>query len=334
MTRSARTMELANLVCKFGDHKVLLDLVSEVVIPSFTDAGLQRSYDQTRYFFHKTQLIVLARTPEPVLGIAGRFIKDTVLEREQYFEKNDLVSSPDSIKSAPSALFVLILNNHRLLYMKETRQAPSMEAFRATLDKFLKEKHKKFIDEEYRLRKPSPSGKRLRKKDLLEIYPFPTLELVPLTEKESIESFIKKYQILQSMEISLAERNDESDNDPFFEALQKKKDNLGSKRTTVKHINMEGLDKDEAAREVARATEQGTQRVTLKGTDSSGDLLSGNNEEFQLKKPISIISNEVPKAAQKLYESFKGLVDGGLVKFQAPSPKALEAVMRLFREQR
>ena len=52
MSEKTLNMEMANLVCRFGGEKVLLDLEEEVVLPSFFDSSMIRTYDKTSYFFY------------------------------------------------------------------------------------------------------------------------------------------------------------------------------------------------------------------------------------------------------------------------------------------
>ena len=328
MAEKSLNMEMGNLICRFGNKKVLLDLIEEVVLPCFLDKGLIRRYAQTSYFFHEAELVTFKKENEPSsLGVVGRYIKDTTLESEQIFEDGKgLIKSNDSIRSSPSAIFLLILDNHRLVYVKETKNAPPKESFRTTLQGFLRTKHKQFIDQEYKrleeLREEDPSSKKVTKKSLYESIPRPTLELIPLTSEESIEQFIKKYRLLRTVEIALSDRNDEIDNDDFFEELQKRKDAIGSKKTAIRHNNSKGLNKEEAVSEIADATGQGNQSVKLIGIDDEGDVLRGNNEKFQIRKPLSGLSNELGKAANQLFKSYEGLVKDGLVKVPEVSQKA------------
>src|SRR5262245_16884504 len=95
-------LELANFHCRFGERWVLLDLAEEIVIPAFTTSELERTYGDTRYFFYDQQLLRL-RGAEPALGIAGRFVKDTLLTRNQFFdEKQGLIQDERSMASSPS----------------------------------------------------------------------------------------------------------------------------------------------------------------------------------------------------------------------------------------
>lgn len=367
MSKKSLNMEMGNLICKFGQNKVLLDLADEIVFPSFFDTNLIRSYDKTRYFFHDVKKVILNDDENnQVIGIAGRFIKDTTLQREQIFEQErGLIKDTETMRSSPSAIFLLILNYHRLIYVREMSDAPTKETFKSTLLNFLREKHKNFINSEYETYKnlsksissqqeidsnmkisisklnalagrtvidlsQKESDKQLvTKKLLLEIVPYPSLELIPLTTTDSIEDFIKKYDVLKTLEISLFDRNDENDNEPFFEELQKRKDKLGSHKSTLKHTNSKGLKKDVAIHEISEATAQGNQSVKLQGIDLEGDILSGNNEKFQIRKSIDDLSDKPEKAAKELYQSFNGLVKEGLIKLPETSEKVINLINNL-----
>jgi len=328
MPEKSLSMEMGNLVCRFGDEKVLLDLADEIVLPCFFGKRLVRSYDKTSYFFHDVSQVMLHDGKhEKVIGIIGRYIKDTTFEREQIFEQEKgLVKDSESMRSSPSAIFLLVLNNHRLIYVKETKNAPPKESFRATLLYFIKNKHKEYINNEYnrlkRAHQENQEEPQITKKDLYERCPIPTMDLIPLTSEDSIEQFVKKYSILKVIEISLSDRNDENDNDPFFEALQKRKDAIGSNNSIVKHSNSKGLDKNNAISEIAEATMQGNQNVKLSGVDGDGDTLRGNNQEFELKKPLHKLSLTPKNAASELYNSFLGLVEDGIIKIPETSEKA------------
>lgn len=88
-------------------------------------------------FFHDVKPVLLDNSENKVIGIIGRFIKDTTLVREQIFlDKQRIVKDSESIQSSPSSIFLLILNNHRLIYVKETKNAPPKDAFIKTLLSF------------------------------------------------------------------------------------------------------------------------------------------------------------------------------------------------------
>lgn len=190
MRRKDFNLELGNFICRFGSKKVLLDLANEVIIPAFTDSSLSRGYGKTTYFFHDVKLVSIPnKAKKPILGIIGQFIMNTTLEREQIFREGEgLVKDSSSIKSSPSSIFLLILHNHRLLYVKETKYAPSKETFGHTALNFIRNKHSLFITKLYDEKKDSDNP--ITKKHLLTKYPRPSLEIIPLTSEDGIEAFV------------------------------------------------------------------------------------------------------------------------------------------------
>lgn len=318
-------VEMANLICKFGE-KNLLDYFEEIVEPAFSDTGLVRKHGETSYFFDSVDVINVSGR----ILLVGRIIKDTILEREQIYSRTSgLREDHDKMQSSPSSIFVLVLDIHRLIYLKETKFAPGLDAFKATLENFLKLRYKKFIDDLYDDGKgDAEDGRKLTKKYLMAENIPPSLELVPLTSAQDIDSFVRQYEVLSSVVYKFSDRNDEHDNESFFEAVQRQKDEVGSKRTEVKHTNSEGLDKESVIEEVQAATAQGNQTVVLSGKDSSGTILRGDNNNFQLKAIVELISTQPSSAAPKMYAKFLQLVGDGLITVAAPPRRALEKLNR------
>ncbi|MCX2687949.1 hypothetical protein OO306_20660 [Pseudomonas sp. DCB_AW] len=316
MSKRQYPVEMANLVCKFGARN-LLDYFEEIVYPAFSDPALRRVYSETKYFFENVELV----TVDGRVLLVGRFIKDMIFEREQVYTSSGLVADHDEMQSSPSCIFVLVLDIHRLIFLKETKGAPNLDNFKSTLENFLKVKYKLYIDSVYDDAKERKE--KVTKKQLMLDNVSPTLELIPLTSAQSIDSFVRQYQVLSSVTYKFSDRNDEHDNEGFFEAVQRQKDEVGSKTTTIKHSNSEGLDKESVIEEVQAATVQGNQKVTLVGKDSSGTELRGDNENFQLKSYVELTSTAPSQAAPTLFQKFIQLVGDGMIQVAAPTQAAL-----------
>ena len=299
---------MANLICRFGENKVMLDMLNEIVLPAFTDKTLIRSYDKTSYLFYDVELVVLD-DKESVLGVAGRFIKDTILRRDQILDdQKGLIQDTQDMRTSPSAFFLLILNNHRLLYVKESADAPLLDSFRSTFQKFLRTKHKAYIDSLYEKHKQAREDDAtlppVTKGELWKETPMPTVELVPLASKETLTSFVNKYEVLKSVEVQLRDTNSEIDNAPFFERVRHEKDAIGSTKTSVKHTNAEGLDKAVAIEQLSVAAPQGNYLIRFDGLDDSGDRLRGNNDDFKIKTPLKDLGDTLESAVKRMYFSF------------------------------
>ncbi|WP_155616495.1 hypothetical protein [Xanthomonas translucens] len=333
MADGTRDLELANLVCRFGD-KVLLDHFHEIVRPALFD-NRTREYGSATYFFSGVELVLLGNDDKdrPLVGVAGRIIKDGQVRREQVYKEGGLVKDHRTMQSSPSAIFLLMLHNHRLIYVKETTGAPDKATFRSTLLSFLKSARAahikglyKKIDELH----PTRKKRREEKEKVDENYQLPTLQLIPLATQGSVEEFVGKYDVLKRIKITYRATNDENPMGAFFAQLRKNKDALGSDSASVVQVSKGGLDKEEAIHQITAAAGEGVNAVDLSGTDEGGDTLIGNNDSFQVKKPINNLSNVPATAAHELYSSFSELVDEGLIKLDKVRADTMKKITAIY----
>jgi hypothetical protein len=291
MTRY-KYVEVANFICKFGD-KNLLDLLEEVVLPAF-NSNEKRSYGTTNYFLHQVKLVEIKNADTPIWCFTGRFIKNTLLQREQIFDegRKTLVSDKEEMPSALSSIFVLILNNHRLIYLGETHDSPSISMFSATMKGFLKESHRNYIDRLYQQR----DNEEATKKTLLMRFPYPRLEIIPLATEESLDNFINEYDTLQSITIQLVETNNQLDNNGLFVKLRESGNAIDSKNITLTYKNNDGLAKEDVSPQLAAAVGQGNSHIKLKGKDREGNELNGSNQEFNIQLKFQALMSSAHEA--------------------------------------
>ncbi|MEO0587480.1 MAG: hypothetical protein AAF078_07565 [Planctomycetota bacterium] len=121
-------LEIANLVVKFGDEN-LLDRADDLVLPAFFH-DFERKYGRTKYIFHKVDTAKVEWDDGDDIAVYGRLVKDTVLEREQVLQDGEIVADYSEMESAPSAIFVLLVRHHRLLYVKEQGYAPTPQQYK------------------------------------------------------------------------------------------------------------------------------------------------------------------------------------------------------------
>lgn len=334
-------VEFANFICKFGE-KNLLDLAEEVIIPAFLTPNLTRTYGDTRYLFYNPKMVVINENKKttPILCLAGRFIKDTILERDQVFEENKLVRDHQRMRSAPSSFFVLILNNHKLIYVNETSGAPNLQAFNATISSFAKRKHFEFINKLYKKRKKEDvyAEARVTKKALVKLYAYPDIKIIPLSSQSSLEQFINKYAVLKKVQARLVETNHELESNQLFAALRSKKEEIGSSATTLTHYNQKGLSKEKAILQLVPIANQGNTEIKLDGKDSHGDTLRGNNESFKIRVPIATINQDVEVATQDLLATYERLKIDGTMQISEAAQKSndndkIEAILNRIGEE-
>lgn len=315
-------MEAANFTLKF-DEKNLLDYIEDIVIPAFTKKRT-RKYGGTSYFFDDVKVLEIQGIP----CIVGRFIKDGMLLAEQRYEKGKIIKDERTMQSSPSAVFVLMLDTHRLIFGKETKFPPTLQMFESTAARFLKDAHKEFV--ESKVKAALEAGDKLTKAEANRQHPYPILQVVPLSSEEDVKTFIKRFAKLKRVQYTFTPRNDEADNAGlFFDIAQEQQEIVGSKQLTITHSNSGGLHKDQVAIEVAAATAQGNQVVKLKGIDGAGDDLSGDNADFQIKKKIVVPGRRVKTVAEYLVSGFMDWVSIKLIKLPKVDRKTKQKLEKI-----
>ena len=287
-----------------------MDYAAEIVIPAFTQGNHVRSHgERTHFHFFDVQFVRLGEEADvPVLALAGRFVKDTELTRHQVLDRDrGLIHDEQTMRSSPSAYFVLILNNHRLIYMPETPHAPDFRSFAATARQFLKAEHRQYIERLYAA--AGEAGESVTKRALNETHPAPTLEVIPLTGQDSIERFIGQYDVLKRIEFRLVRPNDDIDAGEILRQVRALAQGVNSQNTRVSVTNGEGLDRSAAVEAVVAATGAGNQEVTIEGVDQDGNRLSGNNQSFQVNAPLGVVPATDGGLLRRLYRIY-GLLTG------------------------
>ena len=309
-------VEYANFICKFGDNTNLLDLAEEVVIPALINHEQTRTFGSSTYFLFQTQMMDLDINGTQSLCVAGRFIKNTVITRRQIFDeaKGGIVQDTQEMSSAPSAVFVLILNNHKLLFYHETQGAPDLSAFKETVAKNLRTYYDRYARDQLALRQAEAArraGHAVRAPALQSVFPRMTLEIIPLASEEDFASFIRALNLLTNVRIELVDTNDENDPNPFFEDMREKKDRIGSDKTALTHQNPTGLDKEEAITQLSAAAAQGNSHIALRGKDVAGDEIQRNAAYFKTRVLVPLVDH-FEDMVDRLVRSFQAFQARGI----------------------
>ncbi len=303
------TATFANLVCRFGEKFVLLDLADEIVVPAFTDAALKREYASARYFFLNVQMAEVRYEDEDLLVIYGRLVKDTAVMREQvYVPDTGLVPSSDSMPYALSSFFTLILNSHKLVYVGETDPAPTTGQFEAMLQHALGVKYKQYIQRLYSERAPRPTKKEL----YLEI-PHPSVEVRPLASKASVDRFLNEFARVTRVEFRILSTNEEFPMLETYRQLAAIKVALNAKSTKLSHGNPTGLDKEHLAEQIHTSVAAGNQTVRLYGMTPQGATLSGSNDDFVMSLPTDRMPRNDADRAVYLVRLYRDQVQSGIL---------------------
>lgn len=335
-----KRVEFGNYTLKFGDEKVLLDLVSAIVEPSFRERRYVRKIkDKGEYFFLDTEVIQLDLLDgTQTAAIAGRIVKNTKLRREQIFQGGGIVSDKKELETAPTSVFVLLLDNHRLIFCREVSGAPTIQNFESTSQAFLLARHKEFIDGLMQEKAKQLNGEPPRgtKAALLREFPRPKLRLTPLSDRQSLEDFVSRFSKIEELTIKLLPTNQEEiDNDDFWKDFGHRKDSMNSSTATVRFANgKQGLVANSVVAQTAAATGLGNSSVSLQGHDDRGDRLKGINDDFSLTVEVAELPKVIQQAAVTMHNAFKSLVQNGNIGLPVLAAGVLEKVRAFANGQR
>lgn len=316
----------ANFICKFGSLN-MADFLQEIVLPAFTDDILIREARGSSYHLLDVQLFESLTDAGDEPAIAGQFVKDTVLVRDQVYDQasGQLITDEAELETSPSAFFVLLLKDHRLLYFAETRFAPSLSSFQSTMQRFLTRKHRDFIDALQENERAA--NRRISKKELKEGIPVPTLTVVQITNGERLAEFVKRFEKLQRVDLIIHRKNDEPTASSLIRNAEAFNELLKGQQTRVTTTDRNGLDKGGTIAALQSTTDGSNETIRFSGIDEHGDRLSGENDDFSVTTVIDHLVGEVKEKALGLLERFNALVARGEIKRPAVSDESIQKVI-------
>lgn len=163
------------------------------------------------------------------------------------------------------------------------------------------------------------------------LVPKPSLMVVPLASESSLEDFIKSFDILSLVRITIGETNDERDYNPFFGEVRKNKTSIGAIRASLSYVNKEGLNKEDAIEQVKAVATQGQARTFVEGKDEYGREKSGDESKFKIKRTIADLANEddTHERLRQLYGAFGEGVVEGTIKLQSVPTSTTEKLNKI-----
>ncbi|MBD9529169.1 hypothetical protein [Paracoccus sp. PAR01] len=275
----------------------LLDY-ADVVVRAVLENQEPRKTSRNRYYFLDVDLDYLVKADPTSLSLYGRFVNDTILEREQVLIDGKLIAQPEKMKTAPSAFFIFNLLDHRLTYMPETSGAPRLSTLGNTMEFFIKRKHDQILRERHK-----ETGRTLT--NLRQDFPLPAVHLTPIVSRLALDDFVKKFSKITSISIKVIKRNqDLSPGELFFELA----DEVGELEPTSSRLEIQGgkdgLNIIKAQEFIGDVAEHGYEDARLVGLDRNGAKISGSNEDFSLSVVTDAGPEEARGRAEHLYAQY------------------------------
>lgn len=260
-----RTTTIANFNCTFGrNNDPMLTYFSEIIYPAFTE-NIIRRVGEDEYFFEDVKLEKLQNGRIVLKGI---LVKKTKLEvkTEYDVEKGKINFTNKLYDSAPISIFVLFLDNHRMLYTPNQKGSPNIRSFAATIKYMTNEIVKAF-------NKDVPAEERI---------PYPVIDVVDIPSKKEIIEKLRSVKTISKLRFRFFHKNGDINTEDAFEWMEDDLKELGAKNSEIVITSPTKFDK------VAERINQskGLAKVDLKVIYSNGAKGKLDNETMSEKFPI------------------------------------------------
>ena len=108
----------------------LLKYFDSILMPALT-SGIKKGNGDTTYFLMDVNV---KEYKQGEYALTGLLIKKTVLEIKSDIDENGrLIEKDDRYPAAPFSMFIIYLNNHRMLFIENQKGSPDIRNFKATI---------------------------------------------------------------------------------------------------------------------------------------------------------------------------------------------------------
>ena len=323
MSRVNRTFEIANFVITFENEGLVANFNTRFW-PAIRDGVVKGKGEVRSYRFINLEVKSLNHNNVDVPVLCGRLVKLMTIEAEQIFDegKESVVSTQDSIPSAPSAFFVVELINHKICFLRETRRAPSIKDLEYCLRKILMQDYYKQRSEMKKSIKDELGKQRLVGETRLMVntmldssIPKPDVRITAIPGKGDLEERLNKYRTIETISISPLKTNNElsDENAKFLRAYQEQSEKISSQSGKVELRNTKtGLDIEES-KTLLKDASDGNFKVKVSGVTNSGQKIQGDDlEKYGLKFTEAIPTKEsnTDRAIRTFSKLMHALSDG------------------------
>ncbi len=240
-----KKLSIANFNITYGqDNDPMLTHFHDILYPAFCNEQKVRTSKNVSYFSDVELKLI---NSEYVL--TGNLIRETHYRVRTIVVDNELVSSPNSVPTAPYSRFLIYLKSHRMILVKNEGQSPNLKSFQAVLRKVVE----RYIRE----------VNRERDKADLPLFPNALINIVNMPLPDSIDETIKEFAKIKSINLRFFPLNNDIDPAPLLGLVRSTMNSIDSKTGNLtfnspKSANgISDLFQDSVASGVASATVTG-----------------------------------------------------------------------------
>lgn len=264
-----KKLSIANFNITYGqDNEPMLTHFHNILYLAFCNEQKVRTSKNVSYFSDVELKLI---NSEYVL--TGNLIRETHYRVRTIVVDNELVSSPNSVPTAPYSRFLIYLKSHRMILVKNEGQSPNLKSFQAVLRKVVE----RYIRE----------VNRERDKADLPLFPNALINIVNMPLPDSIDETIKEFAKIKSINLRFFPLNNDIDPAPMLEYVRAAMNSVDSKTGNLtfnspKSANgISGLFRDSIGSGIASAT------VTGEKEDGTKVKITDNQLGSELQIPSS-----------------------------------------------
>lgn len=206
-----KKLSIANFNITYGqDNEPMLTHFHDILYPAFCNEQKVRTSKNVSYFSDVELKLI---NSEYVL--TGNLIRETHYRVRTIVVDNELVSSPNSVPTAPYSRFLIYLKSHRMILVKNEGQSPNLKSFQAVLRKVVE----RYIRE----------VNRERDKADLPLFPNALINIVNMPLPDSIDETIKEFAKIKSINLRFFPLNNDINPAPLLGLVRSTMNSIDSK---------------------------------------------------------------------------------------------------------
>lgn len=309
---------LANFNCTFkvNDETFgMLHFFKDIIWPALNDKSLIRVTKKdkvihTKYHISDLKIVEVANGS---LALVGKHIKRTLLEISPDYATDKGFFGTDAIKpSAPYSTFIILLNNHRVIYFPNKTGAPDIRSFAATIDKiitlYIKNSRtilkKQLIANDFIFNEVKYKGIKEFVDNYLDIIlPFPELNVVAVESPELVKDAFDDIKTIRKVTFKFYKPNNEPlDFNNFF---ARSFDILNATGSSSMNQTLNSPTENNIIQDAVTSSE-GKTDYTIDAVNNNAENVKLTPDKITQRLPIEIDnSNSIEDNAQKVYNQVK-----------------------------
>lgn len=316
---STHKATLANFTCTIKKDNTVVPMLlffMDIIYPALSDTTIYRTTQKSTYYISDLKLVNLG---DGNIALTGLHIKRTILDIHPDFDnKNGFKGETSHKPSAPYSTFIILLNNHRVIYYPCLSGAPGIRTFASTINHIIftyvskkrSELQSKLITKNIDNKREYIFGDEtytkisdFRKNVLDKKFPFPETNIVAIASDQLVIEAFEKLIEIKSVSFKFYKPNNEPLN--FNNFFEKSYDMLNQTSSTSMHQIFNNPQNKEMIKNGV-ITSNGKTDYTINGISTDNEMTQIKPDTVSSKINIHVNDEDnVEKQTENVYNQLK-----------------------------